>query len=128
MFLVEPESGQRCHYSSARALGAAIRRGELGPQARIFHQASSQWLPITVHPEYQRAEEEWEQSSVNRLRHRGWTFFPGTDASAESDGDPLVALTPPSEPAAQVLIPGDGEPSWWGTAFQRLFHLTRPGV
>jgi len=129
MFLVEPESGQRCHYSSARMLGAAIRRGELGPQARIFHQASNQWLPITVHPEYQRAEEEWEQSSVHRLRHRGWTFFPGT-AEGQPEADPLLALTSPPEPPAQVLIPGDGEPSWWGTAFQRIFHfhLTRPGV
>jgi hypothetical protein len=122
MFLVEPESGQRCHYSSARALGAAIRRGEIGPQARIFHQASNQWLPITVHPEYQRAEEEWEESSVHRLRHRGWTFFP------EAPEDPLVALTPEREPSAPVLIPGDGGPSWWGTAFQRLLHLARPGV
>jgi len=126
MFLVEPESGQRCHYSSARALGAAIRRGELGPQARIFHQASNQWLPITVHPEYQRAEEEWEQSSAHRLRHRGWTFFPGTTDGHPGE-DPLLALTPPAPPA-QVLITGNGEPSWWGTAFQRLFHLTRPGV
>jgi hypothetical protein len=125
MFLVEPESGQRCHYSSARALGAAIRRGELGPQARIFHQTSNQWLPISVHPEYQRAEEEWEQSSVHRLRHRGWTFFPGT---TDVQADPLEALAPAPEPTAPVLIPGDGEPSWWGTAFQRLFHLTRPGV
>ena len=124
MFLVEPESGQRCHYSSARALGAAIRRGELGPQARIFHQASNQWLPITVHPEYQRAEAEWEQGSVNRLRHRGWTFFPET----QQEDDPLLALTPPPEPAGPILIPGDGEPSWWGTAFQRLLHLARPGV
>jgi hypothetical protein len=125
MFLVEPESGQRCHYSSARALGAAIRRGELGPQARIFHQASNQWLPITVHPEYQRAEEEWEQSSVRRLRSRRWTFFPETGPQE----DPFVALAPPPERGtAPMLIPGDGEPSWWGTAFQRLFHLARPGV
>jgi hypothetical protein len=127
MFLVEPESGQRCHYSSARALGAAIRRGELGPQARIFHQASNQWLPITVHPEYQRAEEEWEQHSVQRIRHRGWTFFPGSNAT-EAEGDPLASLTPPPGPPVPVLIPGDGEPSWWGTAFQRLLHLARPGV
>jgi hypothetical protein len=127
MFLVEQDSGQRCHYSSARALGVAIRRGELGPQARIFHQASNQWLPISVHPEYQRAEAEWEQKSVSRLRHRGWTFFPET-AAAQADQDPLRDHMPPTAPPAQVLIPGDGEPSWWGTAFQRLFHLTRPGV
>jgi|SRR5690349_18649780 hypothetical protein len=126
MFLVEPESGQRRHYSSARALGAAIRRGELGPQARIFHQASSQWLPITVHPEYQRAEEEWEQSSVHRLRHRGWTFFPGTSDS-QPDEDPLLALNPPQQPAPQVLIRGERESSRWGSALQRILHLARPG-
>jgi hypothetical protein len=127
MFLVEPESGQRCHYSSPRALGAAIRRGELGPQARIFHQASNQWLPITVHPEYHRAEEEWEQSSVHRLRHRGWTFFPGASDGPPQD-DPLLALAPPREPAPQVLIQGEREPSRWGSALQRILHLARPGA
>jgi hypothetical protein len=129
MFLVEPESGQRRHYSSTRALGAAIRRGELGPQARIFHQASNQWLPITVHPEYQRAEEEWEQSSLHRLRHRAWTFFPGgSEARLGQEDGRLVALTTPLAPPAPILIPGDGEPSWWGTAFQRLLHMARPTV
>lgn len=127
MFLVEPESGQRCHYSSARALGAAIRRGELGPQARIFHQASNQWLPITVHPEYRRAESEWEQGTVHRLRTRGWTFFP----ELPPQNDPLLAMAPPPAPApdsAPVLIPGDGEPSWLGSAFRHLLHLAKPGV
>ena len=47
MFLVEPRAGERCHYPSARALSAAIRRGELGPHARIFHQTTSRWLPIS---------------------------------------------------------------------------------
>jgi hypothetical protein len=125
MFLVEPEPGQRCHYSSARALGAAIRRGELGPQARIFHQASNQWLPITVHPEYRQAESEWEQGSIHRLRTRGWTFFP--EQPAESD--PLLAIAPPPEPApGPVLIPGDGEPSWLGSAFRHLLHRARSSV
>jgi len=54
MFLVEPASGQRCQYPSAQALGAAIRRGELGPQALIFHKTRNRWLPITVHPEYRK--------------------------------------------------------------------------
>ena len=125
MFLVEPESGQRCHYSSARALGAAIRRGELSSQARIFHQASNQWLPITVHPEYRRAESDWEQGSVHRLRTRGWTFFP----EPPLENDPLSAMASPPEPApGPALIPGDGEPSWLGSAFRHLLHLGKPGV
>lgn len=125
MFLVEPDSGQRCHYSSARALGTAIRRGELGPQARIFHQASNQWLPITVHPEYRRAEEEWEQGSMHRLRAKGWTFFP--EQPAESD--PLVALVPAPEPTPpQTLIAGDPEPSWLGSAVRHLLHRAKSSV
>jgi hypothetical protein len=126
MFLVEPESGQRRHYSSAGALGAAIRRGELGPQTRIFHQAANQWLPITVHPEYRRAESEWERGSIRRLQHRGWTFFPETSPAPEPD--PLLAIAPPEERPAPALIPGDGEPSWWTSAWRHLRQLAKPGV
>lgn len=129
MYLVEPEPGQRCHYSSARALGAAIRRGELGPQARIFHQAANQWLPISVHPEYRRAESEWEQGTVHRVRTRGWTFFP----ELAPEVDPLLGIARPpegfvEEASGPMLIPGDGEPSWLGSAFRHLLHLAKPGV
>jgi hypothetical protein len=82
-------------------------------------------LPITVHPEYRQAESEWEQGSIHRLRTRGWTFFP--EQPAESD--PLLAIAPPPEPApGPVLIPGDGEPSWLGSAFRHLLHRTRSSV
>jgi hypothetical protein len=122
MYLVEPESGQRCHYQTARALGAAIRRGELTPRAKIFHQTSSQWLPITVHPEYRRAEADWDHRSVRRLSMRAWTFLP--DASHRDDPVPSGA----ADEQGLMLIPGDGEPSWLGTAFRHLLHLARPGA
>jgi hypothetical protein len=76
MFLVEPEEGLRWQYGSAGALGDAIRRGELGPRARIFHRARRQWLPITVHPEYRKAESSWVESSGGEWRERRWTFLP----------------------------------------------------
>jgi hypothetical protein len=123
MFLVEPESGQRCHYASSRALGAAIRRGELGPQARIFHQTTSQWLPITVHPEYRRAESEWEQGSARRMRGRRWTFLTERPEADSLDSDWSSGETA----AGPMLIPGDGEPSWLGSAFRHLLQLARPG-
>jgi hypothetical protein len=127
MFLVEPHSGQRSHYSSAQALGAAIRRGELGPQARIFHQASNQWLPITVHPEYRRAESDWEQGSIHRLRTRGWTFFP--DQPMENDPLSAIAASPEQPPRqAPVLIPGDEQQSWLGSAVRHLLHRARPST
>lgn len=125
MFLVEPQTGQRCHYTSARALGGAIRRGELGPEARIFHQASSQWLPITVHPEYRRAESEWEEQSARQMRGRRWTFL-----SERPEAQPLESEMARPLDAAPVpmLVPGGSEASWLGSAFRSLIHLARPGA
>jgi hypothetical protein len=123
MFLVEPESGPRCHYASSRALGAAIRRGELGPKARIFHQATSQWLPITVHPEYRKAESEWEQANARRMSGRQWTFL-----TAPPETDTLDSASPSGQTAAgPMLIPGDGEPTWLRSAFRHLLQLARAG-
>jgi hypothetical protein len=125
LFLVEPESGQRCHYSSARALGVAIRRGELGPQAKIFHQASSQWLPISVHPEFRRAEAECEEGSARQLRARRWTFL--SEPPPENDR-PVADPAPPDYPGmVPLLVPGEGETSWLGSAVRHLLHLARPG-
>jgi hypothetical protein len=126
LFLVESESGHRCHYSSARALGVAIRRGELGPQARIFHQTSSQWLPISVHPEYRRAESESEEGSARQLRARRWTFL--SEPPPEND-PPVPDSRQPDYPGmVPLLVPGEGETSWLGSAVRHLLHRARPGV
>ncbi len=62
MYLVEIEAGREEMYDSVDALASAIRRGDVGPQARIFHRASSSWVSITVHPEFKKA---------TASRHRG---------------------------------------------------------
>jgi hypothetical protein len=125
LFLVEPESGRRCHYSSARALGVAIRRGELGPQAKIFHQKSSQWLPISVHPEYRRAEADCAEGSARQLRARQWTFL--TEPPVES-GRPVAESVAPDYPGmVPILVPGESGSSWLGSAVRHLLHLARPG-
>ena len=123
LFLVEPESGQRCHYSSARALGVAIRRGELGPQAKIFHQASNQWLPISVHPEYRKAESDLEEGSTRQLRGRQWTFL----SEPPADRPVAESLAPDYPGAVPLMVPGEGEKSWLGSAVRHLLHLGRPG-
>ncbi len=125
MFLVEPESGQRCHYRSAGALGAAIRRRELGPQARIFHQTANRWLPITVHPEYRKAEADWEEVNARRWHQRQWTFL-----AERPDGAPDAMFAPiPAHPASTlVLIPGGSGSSWLGLALRRLLQLARSGI
>jgi hypothetical protein len=126
LFLVEPESGQRCHNTSARALGVAIRRGELGPQARIFHQKSSQWLPISVHPEYRRAESDVEEGSARELRARRWTFL--SEPAAENDPPVANAAAPDYPGAVPLMVPGEGETSWLGSAVRHLLHLGRSRV
>ena len=124
MFLVEPVSGQRRHYPSPRALGNAIRRGDLGPASRIFHEASGQWLPITVHPEYRKAEMEWEAANVRALRGRRWTFLAGQRPEAEKP-DSKTSANPIEVP---MLVPDDTESNWLGNAFRSLRHMVRPGA
>jgi hypothetical protein len=120
MFLVEPESGKNAYYPSTRALGAAIRRGDLGPQARIFHQTTNQWLPITVHPEYRRVEAEEDRLSAQRLRRKRWTFLSASELDNAPDGDPPLPEPPASGP---ILVPEELEPSWLGSTFRRLRNL-----
>jgi hypothetical protein len=113
MFLVEPKSGQRCHYGSARALGAAIRRGELGAGARIFHQRTNRWLPITVHPEYRRAAADREERTAAQWRERPWTWLaerPVHDAVADT-----FQPIPNRSSSTLVLLPPRGGRSWLGT-------------
>lgn len=115
MFVVEPGSGRNRAYASARELGAAIRRGELGPHARIYHRSTDRWLPITVHPEYRRVAAEREQRIARELQSRQWTFL--ADARREA----AAAAREVGDEA--LLIPGDPQPSWLGSTFRRLRSL-----
>jgi hypothetical protein len=75
MYLVELEPGREELYQSVEALASAIRRGEIGPGARIYHRASSTWLSITVHPAYKKiAAPQAGVTSPPPVRRR-WTFF-----------------------------------------------------
>lgn len=53
-FLVEVTPGREQLYPTSWAFRAAMRSGEITPESRILHRLSSQWLPITEHPEYRR--------------------------------------------------------------------------
>jgi len=120
MFVVEPGAGQTKEYPSARELGAAMRRGELGPQSRIYHRSTGRWLPITVHPEYRKVAAEREQLSALELQARHWTFLPDTRPEYATVGEPR---RPSPSASGPVLFAGDPEPSWLGTTFRRLRNL-----
>ena len=128
MFLVEPRSGERCHYPSARALAAAIRRGELGPQARIFHQATNRWLSITVHPEYRLAELDRQDLAGERWSQRQWTFLAQRpEVASEPAADGLFAPIPSTKPPTIIMMPGKPAPSRLGLAFRRFLQVARVG-
>jgi hypothetical protein len=120
MFVVEPGAGKTKLYSSAQEFGAAIRRSELGPEARIYHRSTGRWLPITVHPEYRKIAAEREQLSALELQARQWTFLPDTRPGCATMGEPR---RPSPSATGPVLFAGDPEPSWLGTTFRKLRNL-----
>jgi outer membrane biosynthesis protein TonB len=55
MYRIELSPGEQSAFRSIEELAVAIRRGIVTPHARIWHNASSKWLPIQVHPHYKIA-------------------------------------------------------------------------
>jgi hypothetical protein len=55
MYRIELSPGEQTAFRTIEELAVAIRRGVVTSHARIWHNASSKWLPITYHPHYQAA-------------------------------------------------------------------------
>lgn len=55
MYRIELRPGQEVSYQSFDEFAAAVLGGDVSASARVWHGASSKWLPITVHPHYKRA-------------------------------------------------------------------------
>ena len=55
MYRIELSPGEETVFRSMEELAVAIKRGVVTPRARIFHNASSKWLPIQFHPHYKTA-------------------------------------------------------------------------
>jgi hypothetical protein len=55
MYRIELSPGDETVFRSIEELAVAIKRGVVTPRARIFHNASSKWLPIQFHPHYKAA-------------------------------------------------------------------------
>lgn len=92
MYFVEREPGNLAVYDSAAELSRAIREGAVGPQSRIFHRTSSQWLSITKHPVYRKAQTPVESDPLPPLGRRTWTFLPAPATSAHpAEGTPAHA-------------------------------------
>jgi hypothetical protein len=55
MYRIELSPGEETVFRSIEELAVAIKRGVVTPRARIYHNASSKWLPIQFHPHYKTA-------------------------------------------------------------------------
>lgn len=87
MFRIRLASGEETVFRSVEELALGIQSGAISPEAEIYHSASQQWLPITSHPEYDRA------------RARAATLAATTDAGPlplpaliEAAGGPTVPI------------------------------------
>jgi hypothetical protein len=115
-------------YNSAADLTQAVRQGAIGPNARIFHRRSGQWLPITEHPAYRQTQVEAPQEPLPPLRRRHWTFLAGPSGSKdEAGGHAAPQGTAPSKPDT---APGDGAPGrpqrrGWATSLRAAVSRIR---
>jgi hypothetical protein len=57
MYRIELSPGEETVFRSIEELAVAIKRGIVTSRARIYHNASSKWLPIQFHPHYRTALE-----------------------------------------------------------------------
>jgi hypothetical protein len=55
MYRIELSPGEETAFRTIEELAVAIRRGVVTSKARIWHNATSKWLPIQFHPHYQTA-------------------------------------------------------------------------
>jgi hypothetical protein len=124
MFLVELEPGREALYESVDALASAIRRGDVGPNSRIFHRASSSWVSITVHPEFRRVAAERASPPLPPLARKRWTFYSAEPESRE--GEEALAEAPVEESRAHAAPDADQRRSGWRAALSRAFRHHQP--
>jgi hypothetical protein len=125
MYLVEIETGREKLYDSVEALGAAIRRGEVGAQSRIYHRTSSSWISITLHPEFKKAIAIRESEPLPPLARTKWTFFGAELKSREIDEAPATGAKV-KQPAAKPEESHRGFRGLLARAFRSRAPIPRP--
>jgi hypothetical protein len=104
-----------------------VRRGIIGPHARIFHRRTAQWLPITEHPAYRQAQAEVAQEPLPPLRRRQWTFLPGPSGAKGQPGDGAVgdAGQPNAGTVTEDGAPDGRERRGWTTSLRAAVSRIR---
>jgi hypothetical protein len=101
MYRIELSPGEETVFRSIEELAVAIKRGVITPRARIWHNASSQWLPIQFHPHY-KAAVSMELSQAALVA--GPPVKPLSSLTLQPPAEtepPAAAFVPPAAPTAR---------------------------
>lgn len=103
MILIELETGAERIFGSPGELAEAIRDGVVGAGARIYHRATEQWLPISVHPAF-RNRSAAAHKPLPPLSRKRWTFFDAQHGAPDSHPAPHAA-----EPEVTVTVKAEAD-------------------
>jgi hypothetical protein len=109
MYPIELKPGKEAVYGTLADFVEAVRRGEIGWQARIYHRAKSMWVPVTVHPHFRKLAASRAAPPPSPLPRAHWTFLPPepgqetpAHAATADDGDePLSDAASPDRPKSR---------------------------
>jgi hypothetical protein len=107
MYRIELSPGEETVFRSIEELAVAIKRGVVTPRARIWHNASSKWLPIQFHPHYKTAV-SMELTPAELVV--GPPVKPLSSLSLQQPADPGLAQEPvgaPARPFVGVATPSE---------------------
>jgi hypothetical protein len=110
MYLVELQPGQEAVYGTLTDFVDAVRRGEVGWEARIYHRAKSTWIPVALHPHFKKVAGERPADPPRPAPRRQWTFL-RTDSGEEDPAATPAATTSRSAPASDSKASGTKPPS-----------------
>jgi hypothetical protein len=97
MYRIELSPGDETVFRSIEELAVAIRRGVVTPRARIYHNASSRWLPIQFHPHYKTAA---SMPLTSAALVAGPPVKPLSSLKLEQPSEPEPIATPLPTPAS----------------------------
>jgi hypothetical protein len=103
MYRIELSPGEETVFRSIEELAVAIKRGVVTPHARIFHSASSRWLPIQFHPHYKAA---LSMPLTQAKLVAGPPVKPLSSLSLEAPTEPEPPSLPPL-PASALTAPAE---------------------
>src|SRR3954471_7194388 len=123
MYRIELSPGEETVFRSIEELAVAIKRGVVTPRARIYHNASSKWLPIQFHPHYKAAV---TMPLTNAALVAGPPVKPLSSLSLEQPQDP----EPPAyiAPAAPRYAPPPAPPEQQPVRRKKVPRAERPAT